>query len=192
MTPTDTTKPLRPLFSGQDFTRADAATIGALNTLRKTDRTTADVLRALAENAVALADQSAEMAASCDKGFPPGNNAATTLGMRRRELAEALRTRAELATPQHPTGVLEKAIGDAVRACPGLRFGYIGNLERWGDDRSLRIWVETPNGGTGAELWQAAPADLTFSDVCKVRQLVRAFTAAREQAKAFIAAGVAL
>jgi hypothetical protein len=34
---------------------------------------------------------------------------------------------------------------------PGITFGYIGNFERWGDDRSFRLFLPHPDRVGGSE-----------------------------------------
>ncbi len=49
----------------------------------------------------------------------------------------------------------ECELAEIVRETPGLKWGYIGNFERWGDDRCLHIWVEglEESNGNTKSLW---------------------------------------
>jgi len=59
-----------------------------------------------------------------------------------------------------------------VASVPGLTLGYIGNMERWGDDRAWRIWLDA-SAGQGV-LWCG---QLTRAEVGQARQLVKAYQA---------------
>ena len=59
---------------------------------------------------------------------------------------------------------LERRICDRCRDVDGLTFGYIGNFERWGDDRKLFIWIDEDDmrerNGNHANLWECVARDL--------------------------------
>ena len=63
---------------------------------------------------------------------------------------------------------LERRIGDQCRKAEGLTFGYIGNFERWGDDRKLFIWINEDDmrakNGNQASLWECVARDLNVKD----------------------------
>jgi len=68
---------------------------------------------------------------------------------------------------------LNKDVGRKV-----LILGYTGNLERWGDDRFWRLWVNEVRYESGnlKSLWGASAEDL---DVDKVKPVVAAKIVAR-------------
>ena len=41
-------------------------------------------------------------------------------------------------------GKLEHAVNSSKPAFPGITFGYLGNVERWGDDRTWFIFLPCP------------------------------------------------
>lgn len=81
------------------------------------------------------------------------------------------------ARPETPTE-FEAAIDQEVRKTPGLSFGYIGNFERWGDDRSLYIWIPSlprqKNGNT-QHLWSATAKSLSRQEYCDALRKITAF-----------------
>jgi hypothetical protein len=40
--------------------------------------------------------------------------------------------------------ILEERVKELSQELPGVTFGYIGNLERWGDDRSWAVFLPHP------------------------------------------------
>lgn len=67
----------------------------------------------------------------------------------------------------------------------GLTFGYIGNFERWGDDRLLYLWVKGVNheGGNQAHIWSAEAKSLTRSDYSQAAKAIRLFDLGWQAAK---------
>lgn len=68
----------------------------------------------------------------------------------------------------------------------GLTFGYVGNLESWGDDRTWYIWtdkrVETGlYAGNKIKLWSSYQLDL--ESLTLARQLVKAYRMGRDSVK---------
>lgn len=54
---------------------------------------------------------------------------------------------------------MEKSIRAMVKMEKGLTFGYIGNLEPWGDDRKLMIWDDQ-----NCKIWTAEAKRLNNGD----------------------------
>lgn len=72
---------------------------------------------------------------------------------------------------------MEKRIQTRVDDAEGLTFGYIGNFERWGDDRRLFIWVDylkETNGNT-AHIWNCPANDLTIRAFSNALLAVQSF-----------------
>lgn len=61
---------------------------------------------------------------------------------------------------------------------PGLRAGYIGNFENWGDDRCIHIWVEGqaegPYGNT-VSIFSHEARMLDKKALARAKQAVRLF-----------------
>lgn len=72
---------------------------------------------------------------------------------------------------------IEEALGVLIENHPALTFGYIGNFERWGDDRSLRIWVKGlwEKNGNQTGIWAADAVRLTFDDFVRANRAVHYF-----------------
>ena len=79
---------------------------------------------------------------------------------------------------------LERRICDRCRDVDGLTFGYIGNFERWGDDRLLMIWVKEDEmrerNGNQRCLWRCPAKDLTASEAIAASYVIRGFEAGKE------------
>jgi hypothetical protein len=50
----------------------------------------------------------------------------------------------EAAKPVSPETLLRERVEILAKELPGTTFGYIGNFERWGDDRSFHIFLPHP------------------------------------------------
>ena len=74
---------------------------------------------------------------------------------------------------------LERKIRNICKDVDGLTFGYIGNFERWGDDRKLFIWIDEDNmrekNGNRANLWEGVACDLNLEYTCRAFASVRGF-----------------
>ena len=79
---------------------------------------------------------------------------------------------------------LERRIGDQCRKAEGLTFGYIGNFERWGDDRLLMIWVNEDKmrerNGNQRCLWRCPAKDLKAEEAIAASYVIRGFEAGKE------------
>lgn len=184
MTTTDTTNPMHPT----------AADLTALATRRTADRAAVDTMANLLATAAEVAAEARRFHAEADKGFLPAphrirdnDEARRRLGRELRELAEAL------AGPRRADEIVpgaEKQIRELVEAQPGLRFGYIGNFERWGDDRKLFVWIEGQREASGntASVWSCPATQITRRELsaakCAVRDFGRAYKAGQAAAKA--------
>lgn len=70
----------------------------------------------------------------------------------------------------------EAEIRDLAKATPGVTFGYIGNFERWGDDRSLYLWIDARDqAGQQVALWNCNAARLRKRDVAGARHVLRIY-----------------
>ena len=74
---------------------------------------------------------------------------------------------------------LERRICDRCRDVDGLTFGYIGNFERWGDDRKLFIWINEDEmrekNGNHANLWECVARDLDVNSTCLALAAIKGF-----------------
>ena len=74
---------------------------------------------------------------------------------------------------------LERRICDRCKDVDGLTFGYIGNFERWGDDRKLFIWINEDEmrekNGNQAALWECVARDLNVKDTCLALAAIKGF-----------------
>ena len=74
---------------------------------------------------------------------------------------------------------LERRICDRCRDVDGLTFGYIGNFERWGDDRKLFIWINEDEmrekNGNQASLWECVARDLDVKSTCLALAAIKGF-----------------
>ena len=79
---------------------------------------------------------------------------------------------------------LERRICDRCRDVDGLTFGYIGNFERWGDDRLLMIWINEEmmreRNGNRRCLWRCPAKDLTANEAIAASYVIRGFEAGKE------------
>ena len=79
---------------------------------------------------------------------------------------------------------LERNIGEQCRKVEGLTFGYIGNFERWGDDRLLMIWVNEDKmrerNGNQRCLWRCPAKDLKAEEAIAASYVIRGFEAGKE------------
>ena len=87
-------------------------------------------------------------------------------------------------TKQKESTRLERNISDQCRKAKGLTFGYIGNFERWGDDRLLMIWVKEDKmrerNGNQRCLWRCPAKDLTAHHHVAASYVIRGFEAGKE------------
>ncbi len=87
-------------------------------------------------------------------------------------------------TKQKESTRLERRICEQCRKVEGLTFGYIGNFERWGDDRLLMIWVDEDNmrerNGNQRCLWRCPAKDLTAHHHVAASYVIRGFEAGKE------------
>ena len=78
---------------------------------------------------------------------------------------------------------LERRICDRCSEVEGLNFGYIGNFERWGDDRKLFIWIEEDDmrakNGNQASLWSCAATYLDAKETIRAFAAVKGFEAGK-------------
>ena len=74
---------------------------------------------------------------------------------------------------------LERRICDRCRDVDGLTCGYIGNFERWGDDRKLFIWINEDDmrakNGNQASLWECVARDLNVKDTVEAFAAIKGF-----------------
>ena len=74
---------------------------------------------------------------------------------------------------------LERRICDHCKDVDGLTFGYIGNFERWGDDRKLFIWINEDDmrakNGNQASLWECEARDLNVKDAYAAFAAIQGF-----------------
>ena len=79
---------------------------------------------------------------------------------------------------------LERRICDRCSEVEGLNFGYIGNFERWGDDRKLFIWIEEDKmrakNGNQAFLWSCVATYLDANETIRAFSAVKGFEAGKE------------
>ena len=79
---------------------------------------------------------------------------------------------------------LERRISDRCGEVEGLSFGYIGNFERWGDDRKLFIWIKEDKmrakNGNQASLWSCVATELDTLNLHRAFSAVRGFEAGKE------------
>ena len=79
---------------------------------------------------------------------------------------------------------LERRICDRCSEVEGLNFGYIGNFERWGDDRLLMIWVDEDKmrerNGNQRCLWRCPAKDLKAEEAIAASYVIRGFEAGKE------------
>ena len=79
---------------------------------------------------------------------------------------------------------LERRICDRCSEVEGLSFGYIGNFERWGDDRKLFIWIKEDKmrakNGNQASLWSCAATYLDAKETIRAFAAVKGFEAGKE------------
>ena len=82
-------------------------------------------------------------------------------------------------TKQKESTRLERNISDQCRKAKGLTFGYIGNFERWGDDRKLFIWIDEDDmrekNGNQAALWECVARDLNVKDAVEAFAVIKGF-----------------
>lgn len=79
---------------------------------------------------------------------------------------------------------IENRIRTFTEKVPGLRFGYIGNIERWGDDRRLHIWVEghRHDNGNPPSLCRCEARALAIKENASAWHAVNGFKIGRETA----------
>ncbi len=85
----------------------------------------------------------------------------------------------------------EKGLAELVENTKGLTWGYIGNFERWGDDRMLFIWVDGlyyENGNT-KNIWSCGAKGFAGEDFRQAWRAVKAFEIGRESGLAAAEAG---
>lgn len=73
---------------------------------------------------------------------------------------------------------IEVGIRERVSDVPELNFGYIGNFERWGDDRKLFIWVPgipCRLGQNMAHIWSAEAKTLDARAAMLATAAINAF-----------------
>ena len=79
---------------------------------------------------------------------------------------------------------LECNISEQCEKEKGLTFGYIGNFERWGDDRLLMIWVNEDkmreSNGNQRCLWRCPAAELVAGDAIAASHVIKGFQAGKE------------
>ena len=85
---------------------------------------------------------------------------------------------------QKAEAILEGNICEQCRKEEGLTFGYIGNFERWGDDRLLMIWVNEDkmreSNGNQRCLWRCPAAELVAGDAIAAMHVIKGFQAGKE------------
>lgn len=82
------------------------------------------------------------------------------------------------------TLAMQNRVRELVEKTPELSLGYIGNVERWGDNRTHYIWVKNLRHLTGNKksIWSAS-APLTVEDWQKAYQAVKIFQLGLEASK---------
>ena len=86
------------------------------------------------------------------------------------------------ATPKE----VEARIRQIAEETECLTFGYIGNFERWGDDRLLYLWVKgvRQDNGNLAHIWSAEAKTLTRRDYGQAATAIRTFALGWKAAQA--------
>lgn len=80
----------------------------------------------------------------------------------------------------------EKKIGERVKEIEGLVLGYIGNFERWGDDRKLFIWVQGMRNASNTntvEIWSCTARFLDQESFRDAMVALRGFETALKYVK---------
>ncbi len=79
----------------------------------------------------------------------------------------------------------EKNISDAAKETPLITFGYIGNFERWGDDRKLFLWISNLwwENGNRKDIWSCNAVDLDRREQAKALRALRKFKDGYDAAK---------
>lgn len=80
--------------------------------------------------------------------------------------------------------IKSEEVAALVYGVQGLTYGYIGNFERWGDDRLLHIWVTDRREANGnlKSLWCCEANSLTRLEFSKASIAVKVFVAGWEAA----------
>lgn len=70
-----------------------------------------------------------------------------------------------------------KKLTDLAEATPDISLGYIGNVEPWGDDRGLRLWVTNVRHDCGnlACIWSCDAKSLTRREVSRAMHSLHIF-----------------
>ena len=87
---------------------------------------------------------------------------------------------------QSPTqSEFEKKIRDEAEKTPCITFGYIGNFERWGDDRMLFLWISNQRheNGNQKDIWSCNARELDRQTVAGALYALRRFREGYEAAK---------
>lgn len=80
----------------------------------------------------------------------------------------------------------EEVIGERVKEIDGLVLGYIGNFERWGDDRCLYIWVDgmrNEQNTNTISLWSCPARSLDRESFRDAMRVLRGFETALKYVK---------
>jgi|TARA_R100001443_G_scaffold110143_1_gene121888 hypothetical protein len=82
--------------------------------------------------------------------------------------------------------VLEKHIRKAVDKADGLSFGYIGNYEKWGDNRKLIIWYgKEDKDEPRPTLWEHEAKDLDRVSCGIALASIKAYTKGYDSASGY-------
>lgn len=82
-------------------------------------------------------------------------------------------------------GELEKKIRAEAENTPHITFGYIGNFERWGDDRKLFLWISNLSYDRGnlKDIWSCTAVDLDKAEYSSATRALKHFKLGYEAAK---------
>ena len=80
---------------------------------------------------------------------------------------------------------IERKIREAAEGAHLITFGYIGNFERWGDDRRLFLWISNMRGENGnlKSIWSCNSVELNRQELANARIALRHFKEGYDAAK---------
>ena len=80
---------------------------------------------------------------------------------------------------------IELKIREVAEETPCITFGYIGNFERWGDDRRLYLWIDRSRDSDGRRkhLWSCEAVGLDSAEMTCATRALRCFKEGYEAAK---------
>lgn len=79
-------------------------------------------------------------------------------------------------SPEEVKANLWARLKEFVKQTDGLTLGYIGNIERWGDDRQWHVWVDSLRAdGRTTSIWSCEAKTLQIEDLQEAYQAVKIF-----------------